>query len=438
MILFQIQLCMYLNRAKALLVAVMRSWFAVGLIFSLHCSGCSDRPRLNPLDPQNPDTLGRPTGLDVVSVRDTVRLQWDQLEVRDLTGFRIYRQLEGEAGFFPIALTLPGAFTFQELGTTYGVQHTYRISAVAADFESPPSADVTITPGPAFSWVADAGTGDLVKLSHDGMHTILRSSELVRPHRLRIDARRRTVWVLDRFGGEIVRINSRGERVASNRRSLGAADLSIDDVDGSVWVADSLDNGLTKFDSTGTLIKGLKNYKGIVALAMHPATGELWALDRATRRVLIFSRNGDLRRTLPIVLQRPYDLDIDSRTGKVWIADANRVLRLDAQGESEALALPPLRLVFAVVADEATGGCWLIDYSSAIRDSNILKLRPSGEMLFVGKGFDIPERLAVNPFDGSCLVADYGNGRVVRISADGSRISSYERVFAPIDVDTAQ
>jgi DNA-binding beta-propeller fold protein YncE len=186
------------------------------------------------------------------------------------------------------------------------------------------------------------------------------------------------------------------------------------------------------------LIRALENYKKLAALAVHPATSELWALDRATLRILIFSRTGELRRTLPVVLQRPYDIDIDNRSGKVWIADANRVLRLTAQGAPEALALPALRLVYRVTADAASGGCWLIDYSTAIRESNVMKLRPNGETLFISQGYDIPERLAVNPFDGSCLVADYGNGRIVRISADGNGISSYDRVFAPIDIDTAQ
>jgi len=401
-------------------------------------TACSDRPRLNPLDPQNPNTLGKPTGLSVLSVRDTVALQWDRLDLRDLNGIRIFRQVEGQTGFSLIALVSPSVNSFRDLGVTFGLLHEYRISAVAEDFESPPSDAVTITPGPAFSWVADASSGDLIKLTHDGIHEITRAGTFGRPLRLQIDARRGYVWVLDRFGGELAQINNKGQRVTSSKRIFGPADLAVDNADGSIWVADSLENGLLKFDSTGAPITALENYKKISALAVHPATADLWTLDRASLRVLIFSRTGELRRTLPIPLQRPYDLDIDSRTGKVWIADANRVLRLNSQGEQEQIASPQFRLVYRITADEISGGCWLIDYSIAIRNSDVIKLKPTGEALFTNKGFDIPENLAVNPFDGSCLVADFGNGRVVRIAADGRVLGSFDRVFAPIDIDTAQ
>jgi DNA-binding beta-propeller fold protein YncE len=398
---------------------------------------CSDRPRLNPLDPQNPNTLGKPTGLSAISVRDTVTLQWDQLDVRDLSGFHIYRRSEGELRFSLLTPAPPNANSFREFGVNFGVLQTYRISAVAANFESPLSDSVAITPGPTFSWVADASSGELIKLTHDGVHEITRTRAFGRPFRLQIDARRGYVWVLDRFGGEFGRIDVTGRRTTSNRRVSGPADLAVDNADGSVWVADSLANGLMKFDSAGALIKSLENYKKISALAVHPATAELWALDRASLRVLIFSRAGELRRTLSVALQRPTDIDIDARTGKAWIADGNRVLQLDARGEQEQIS-SPFRLAYRVAADEISGGCWLIDYSTAIRGSNIVKLNPAGEALFTNTGFDIPENLAANPFDGVCLVADYGNGRIVRIASDGRVLGTYERVFSPVDVDTAQ
>ncbi|MCG3119442.1 MAG: Virginiamycin B lyase [bacterium] len=364
-------------------------------------------------------------------------LQWDRLEVRDLQGFRIHRRVMGQSRFSPIALTAPTANSFREFGVNYGLQHVYRITAVAAAFESSFSDSAMITPGPTFSWVADVSAGDLVQLSHDGSHEISRSTVFGRPLRLKVDARRGSVWVIDRFGGDFGRLNMSGKRFNTDKRIYGPAGLAIDHADGSVWVADTLTFGLMKFDSTGTLIHANESFKKLAAFAVHPATSELWALDRATTSVLIFSRLGELRRISNVALQRPFDLAIDARTGKVWIADGNRILRLDERGEAETLVTPPLRRAYRVAADEATGGCWLIDYSTAIRNSNVIKIQANGAIAFTISGFDIPERLAVNPFDGSCLVADYGNGRIVRLSADGRDLSSYDRLAAPVDVDTA-
>lgn len=421
-----------------LLLTIFKNFRLWGLFLFISLSACSERQRLNPLDPENPNTLGKPTGLNVISRRDTVELRWDRLDLRDLTGFRIYRQIEGQAQFTPIGVAPAGDNSFRDLRVNFGVLHTYRITAFTQNFESPQSDIVTTTPGPTFSWVADASSGDLIKLTHDGQHEIQRAGVFGRPLRLKIDAKRNQVWVIDRFGGEFSRLDKNGKRIRTDKRISGPAGLAVDESDGSVWLVDSLEFGLMKFDSAGALIKSNATYKKLAALAVHPATSELWALDRATLRVLIFTRNGELRRTLEVVLQRPFDLDIDTRTGKVWIADDNRVQRLSPQGVAETLPPQQLRLVYRVAADEATGGCWLIDYTDLIRGSDVIKLQSTGGIVFTSKGFDIPERLAVNPFDGSCLVADSGNGRVVRISANGQNLSSYDRVFSPFDVDTAQ
>jgi DNA-binding beta-propeller fold protein YncE len=403
-------------------------------------AGCSDRSRLNPLDPKNPNTQGRPTGLNVISMRDTVMLRWDRLEVRDLSGFQIYRQLQGQTSFSPIAQTLPGIFSYRDLPATFDTTRSYRISALAPNFESPLSDEVKITPGPTVSWVADGRNGDLIKLTHDGMHEILRSGAFFNPFRLQIDTQRGYVWILEDFrGSELGRLDMNGRNARRFENIDGPADLAVDKSDGSVWVADTLTNGLMKFNSDGT--RTLKNeaYKKIAALAVHPQTRDVWALSRDSLRVFIFSQSGVLRHRANVSLQRPRDIDIDGRTGKVWIADGTRVIRLDAAGNSEVLSSPAFRFVYRLSADEVTGGCWLIDYSAAIGDSRVVKLTPDGALSFSAiTGFDIPESLAANPHDGSCLVADFGNNRLVRVSAGGQSNEAYKHVSFPVEVDTVQ
>jgi sugar lactone lactonase YvrE len=216
-------------------------------------------------------------------------------------------------------------------------------------------------------------------------------------------------------------------------------DLAVDNSDGSVWVADTLSNGLMKFDSAGALLNSLETYKKILALAVHPATSDLWALSRDSLGVLIFSRNGEPRRISHLALTRPADIDIDSRTGKVWIADGRRVIKLNERGQPDSLASTPFRFVKRLAADETSGGCWLIDYSTSINASYVVKLTPNGAPAFDPiTGFDLPNSLAVNPHDGSCLVADTGNRRLIRIAADGRILSSYNQISAPFDLDTAQ
>jgi DNA-binding beta-propeller fold protein YncE len=375
--------------------------------------------------------------LNVISIRDTVMLQWDRLELNDLSGFQIYRQLQGESRFSPVAQALSGIFSYLDVPAKFDTTRSYRISALAPNFESPLTDAVTITPGPTFSWVADGRTGDLVKLTHDGMHEILRSGAFFSPFRMQIDAQRGYVWVLEEyFGSALGRLDMNGRNARRFDQIDGPADLAVDKTDGSVWVADTLTNGLMKFNSDGTRAMRKETYKKIVALAVHPQTHEVWALSRDSLRVFIFTQTGVLRRRANVSLQRPRDIDIDSRTGKVWIADGTRVIRFDADGNLEALSSPAFRLVYRLSADEVSGGCWLIDYSTAVGDSRIVKLAPDGAPRFSATGFDIPESLAANPHDGSCLVADFGNSRLVRISADGQSREAYNRIAFPLEVDT--
>jgi sugar lactone lactonase YvrE len=420
------------------LFSLVRSGHAVLLLLGFVCSSCSDRPRLNPLDPKNPNTLGRPTGLSVISMRDTVMLQWDRLDLRDLSGFLIYRRLDNEPSFAIIDTTLPGTFSYREVGAKYDTARSYRISALAPDFESPPTEAVTITPGPTFSWVADGSNGNLVKLTHDGVHEILRSGAFFNPFRLQIDSARGYIWVLENsFGSELGRLDLNGRNVRRLARLNSPTDLAVDKSDGSIWVADTLANGLLKFNRDGEPVKKNEAYKKIVALAVHPKTHEVWALDRYNTRVLIFAPAGELRLQAGDSLQRPRDIDIDG-TGNAWIADGARVIRLDAESKQKTLSPEAFRFVYRLAADKKNGGCWLIDDSTATGHSRVVKLAPDGAFLFSKSGFRRPEGLAANPHDGSCLVADSGNNRLVRISAGGEKLSVYNRIFLPIEVETSQ
>ncbi len=52
---------------------------------------CSKRDRLNPLDVENKITGGKPTGLNLVPIRDTVQVSWDNIDVHDLSDYVIHK-----------------------------------------------------------------------------------------------------------------------------------------------------------------------------------------------------------------------------------------------------------------------------------------------------------------------------------------------------------
>ena len=61
--------------------------FTLGFIFL----GCSNREPLNPLDPNNPFTGGKPTGLSLIPIQNTVQILWDPIDLIDINNYTIYR-----------------------------------------------------------------------------------------------------------------------------------------------------------------------------------------------------------------------------------------------------------------------------------------------------------------------------------------------------------
>lgn len=418
----------------------LKIWFIVLLL-----AGCSDRQHVNPLDPENPETGGRPTGLSVVSILDTIEVRWDALRLRDLSGYRLYRKRATDSDFLRIADLGPRQNRFLDTAASYGVAHSYRLTARVNDFESPPSATATVTPGPTLTWVADFDDRSIVKLSHDGQHVITRTLLFLPAFRITVDPQRGSVWALltDRpslTSGELARFDLNGNPLGRFGDFAGIVDFALDASDGSIWVADSLGEGLLRFDHEGRQIAQRKNVPQLAALAYNKFTNELWALTALNGRLLRIASQPVVD-TLSITTQnlisgKPRAIDFDQNTGAAWIALGDSVICVDREGNNRFKANASFRFASRVAVDQLTGACWVIDESlNFFRDSRVLKFGAAGEMLFEVNGFDRPQALSVSSFDSSCYIADTLRGRTVIISKTGAVLPGYNDLISPFDIE---
>lgn len=408
-------------------------------------AGCSDRPRNNPLDPANPETGGRPTGVTAIAILDTIEVRWHAVGLRDLTGYNLYRQRSGENAPSLLARLQPTQTRYLDLGVRYGVEHRYQISALVNDFESPRSAAATITPGPTLTWVADFDDRSVVKISHDGRHEILRSFLSLAPFRLAVDRQRGTVWVLvtdrsTRTSGKLARCNLGGRLLGSHGSFVGMAGFALDPGTGHVWVADSSGEGVLRFDGDGRLLAQRKNVPKISAVAFNSFTRELWAATAAGGQVLRIASQpvaDSLRiEVRPLFAGRPLALEVHQATGAVWVALGDSVMWQSGDGRQRRKAGVRFRYASQVAVNQLTGECWVIDESRlAFRDSRVVKLDPAGGLEFEVGGLDRPQALAVNPFDSSCYVAETLRGRLVIISAAGAVQPAFFDLITPFDVE---
>ena len=148
---------------RALLIAL--AWCALS---------CSDRQRLNPLDPQAELGASGIGQLAVMAGDGQVDLDWDYSQFDDIEGYVLYkRQVGGEFApgeFVPLTREMLPAERRQYVDEAVlnGLTYEYRLGLViAAEGERSVGEVERVTPGPEVAWVADRGNGLVWKINAD-------------------------------------------------------------------------------------------------------------------------------------------------------------------------------------------------------------------------------------------------------------------------------
>jgi DNA-binding beta-propeller fold protein YncE len=416
-------------------MAIARLWL-VGAAMAILCwltPGCSDRERLNPLDPLNSNNRGIPIGLSIIALRDTVQLAWQPLALRNLAGYRIYRRTNADSLFALIDSVPSNQQRFREFGLTFGVHYVYRLAAFSGTTESNPSDTVGITVGPAYTWVADPSSGAVVKFTHDGRRRLSTTRNFQRPFRLQANPKTGQLWVLDSVIQELRRVEANGARSLISVALQRPVDVAIDSVENSVWAADG-NTGIYKFDGNGATLIQIP-LPGVVAIAFNYASGELWALNGTQRKLWRVARYGFTFVEVPVVINSPKSISIHAASGEVWIADSTRVLVVHANGQVDTTTGHVFSYARRVAVNQNSGEAWVIDWSPVFAQSKVVKFTNRGERLFTLTMFSAPSALSVNAFDGSCFITEPQLSRITHVSGTGQIINQLRSLSTPTDVD---
>jgi len=391
---------------------------------------CTDRERSNPLDPKNPETLGGPTGLNVISIQDTVFLNWDAIKLNDLAGYQIYRSSEADTGFVSHAFVSAPSNTFKEFGLACGVEYEYQISASGDNFEGWRSEVVKIIPGPTFTWVTEGLSQQVIKLTHDSKHIILRTDRFstiidIEPNPLTGD-----LWVLDIFAGiefSLKRITPNGkidERFIDFDRPT---DASLDYDSNTIWVADPPQSTVTKLDSVGNTLFTLSTFTTPILVTTDQRNGNCWVVDAQTNTVSRILSDGTEVIKSSVQFDSIASMEVNSETGSVWLVDGTKVVKIDENGSLLLEINSPLTSPEKLAINENSGDVWIINESPA----NLYKFSSSGEMLLDVAGPFTPTDISVNLFDNNVLVSDVFGHTVYRLSAEGEILSSFKDLIFP-------
>ena len=100
------------------------------IVLILIGTGCKDRPRSNPFDPDTvlDTSQWAPSNLQAEVINDSqIRLSWEQEDNR-IDGFRILRKA-GSSNYFQIAEITSDSTHYTDTGLSLGVTYTYRVKA---------------------------------------------------------------------------------------------------------------------------------------------------------------------------------------------------------------------------------------------------------------------------------------------------------------------
>lgn len=381
-------------------------------------SGCADRKHDNPLDPDNPVTGGRLTGLSVVSFNGIVFLSWDEIKISDYIGTRVLRATSLDSEFVEIALVAGIANRYDDLHTVFDVTYRYKIQAITDSFESPLSEQVTITPGPSRVWINNGSSGILLQLTHDASHVLFSNNNFFDISGMAIISGGNGVWISDFITKQIAQLTINGEELIRFTFNDAPIDLDYDSTRERLWFLVQNEKRLV-FGSTEGDFRVIDSFEFTqpVAISVDQSSGVCWVTDTSEKTVTNFNL-ADSTGFVVEDLDQPEDVATYYEDGSIWIADVSSIKHFGFDGGLK-VSVGNFNFVYQVNVNQNTGACWAIDLQSGENNSQIVKMTGDGSIEFRLDGFTNPASIDVDEYDGSCLVADTGNSRVVKISDDG-------------------
>lgn len=352
--------------------------------------------------------------------------------MKDFTGMRLERKPESERNFTELALVPPDVGRFEDLNVVFGVEYAYRITAVGGDFESVPSDEVSIEPGPTFSWIGEnpvAASGLLLKVTHDTKHLVQSTSGFLTILDLESNPKTGEVWAVDFVTAvlaQIIRVSPTGRILRPIIDLAGARDSALDVDSGALWVADAVDSVVVKFNDVGDELFRVSGFGSPTVVGIDQRNGDCWVGDKGRQQVVKIRSDGVQR----LVSSQPFAavqwLTVNSGDGSVWVSSKTRVIKLTEFGEFDLAIADTFTFARRIAVNENNGDIWVMNWDP----STITKYTADGQKVFELGGFARPEDVAINLFDNSCLVSDTENDRIVKVSAAGE-ITAVQEISFP-------
>lgn len=405
----------------------------------LGLSACSTRDHLNPFDPDNPGTGGRPAWLTAMAANGRVDLSWTVDALDDLERMRLVRRLVDASGAatseeVTLADPLPvGRTTWIDGGVENDSSYVYRLDYFfRGESGARAGAEVTATPGPRVIWLLDQSVGGPILLSADGRARRGAFGE-GQPVDLSVDPRTGRAATVDNYDRRIEVFDPAGGRLASVITTGSPISLAWRPGDGSILVGSFDPSGVARWPAGLTATtENDTAFEAPIDLAWDEERGATWVAD-SERGVLIHRRSDGSRRVVE-GFASPFSVAVDPPTGDCWMVDrrGQALYRVSAVADTVLARFEELAAPYMTISDGA-GGAWLTDNGL----DRVFRLDGQARVVAEVSGWGRPVAMARDPLTGDLWVTDSSRGELVRMAPDGSIRSRQGGFSAPFRIAVA-
>lgn len=393
---------------------------------------CSDRARLNPLDPSNPYSQGAPTGLRLFSHRHTVTLLWSPMQVNDLQQYYIYRSADQRR--LARYDSIPAPVTqYMDLNVIYDRQYFYAIQAQTTYDESRLSNALSIVPGAFDIVVADYYKQNLIKITYDG-NRMFESYDGYTPTDLAIMDDR--VYFTNLWDNSLKYIDQSGV-VASFSLGEAPVDFAHDEHNQTIYVLTRDNNSLFTLSADGEL-RSREELEADIhfysTCSYDPTLSCLWITDQSLDKIY---RIDLARMALTLIaddIRAPDEFIIDRTNGGGWIASLDGIIHV--HGDNSVEKSMTTHEIYDISRDERSG---LLYYTGFSKENNGWEIGYSSGTIhtvlytsyaYIYKIKTVPETSGT----GLVLIDGY-KAEMIRLNASGGEIGRRSGIYGVTGIE---
>lgn len=406
-------------------------------IYLLVLISCTEREQDNPFDPNGEI----PLYLSAHSISENVRLSWNSPNIVDYSGFNIYRRSENSGQDFTRIVELSrNVREYTDTTISYGTTYVYYIRLASGNLESRPSEPVPVTPGPGINWIVDETSYQVRKVSYDMSYTfIVYDAYPNMPTDMAVSNSLNTGVILYNRASLIEKIDLSANLLDTFDQIEYPYAVSYDPVGTLFWIVDS-SGYLYTLDTKSNIIRNVfASFSKPIAIDIAPTKNLISVVDAGAKEVVQFNRSGVLVNRITSInensLEGPYRYVIDEAHDRCWLVDGNSnidyIYTKSFNDEEFFLADSSLN-AGDIAVSRFSELAWYVSF--ARNQSVVLQLSAEGTRQLELAYFFNPYDLHVNQYDGSLIVVDSWNHKVLHYNESNRLIGKIENLIFPVKV----